>query len=136
MNFLFVPNVKSIIFGCPKIWAHYSLIVMCSNIGAPKNHYLFFQILGHLKIINFPFGTNGKLMVLGVPIFKHIYTICLTSPWQLPPYNSRFYAIPLVVIVERLYYTRLLTLIHKIYNLHCHLIINLTYCKNYRNLIR
>ena len=27
-------------------------------------------ILGHLKTINFPFGTNGKLMVLGVPIFK------------------------------------------------------------------
>ena len=43
---------------CPKTWAHYSLIIMCSNIGTPK-------------IINFPFGTNGKLMVLGVPIFKH-----------------------------------------------------------------
>ena len=27
--------------------------------------------MGHLKIINFPFGTNGKLMVLGVPVFKH-----------------------------------------------------------------
>ena len=27
---------------------------------------------GHLKIINFPFGTNGKLIVLGVPILKHI----------------------------------------------------------------
>ena len=31
---------------------------MCSNIGTPKT-------------INFPFGTNGKLMVLGVPIHKH-----------------------------------------------------------------
>ena len=31
---------------------------MCLNTGTPK-------------IINFPFGTNGKLMVLGVPIFKH-----------------------------------------------------------------
>ena len=31
---------------------------MCSNIGTPKT-------------INFPFGTNGKLMVLGVPILKH-----------------------------------------------------------------
>ena len=29
------------------------------------------QILEHLKAINFLFGTNGKLMVLGVPIFKH-----------------------------------------------------------------
>ena len=32
---------------------------MCLNIGIPK-------------ILNFPFGTNGKLMVLGVPILKHI----------------------------------------------------------------
>ena len=25
--------------------------------------------------MNFPFGTNGKLMVLGVPIFKHFRVI-------------------------------------------------------------
>ena len=25
----------------------------------------------HLKSINFPFRTNGKLIVLGVPILKH-----------------------------------------------------------------
>ena len=25
-----------------------------------------------LKMINFPFGTNGKLIILGVPILKHI----------------------------------------------------------------
>ena len=31
---------------------------MCLNIGTPKN-------------INFPFETNGKLKILGVPIFKH-----------------------------------------------------------------
>ena len=35
----------------------YSL--MCLNIGTPKT-------------INFPFGTNGKIIVLGVPILKHI----------------------------------------------------------------
>ena len=57
-RFSFVSNVKFIIFRCPKLWAHYSLIIMCSNIGTSK-------------IINFPFGTNGKLMVLGVPIFRH-----------------------------------------------------------------
>ena len=57
MKFRFVLNQKLIIFGCPKIWAHYSLIIMCSNIGTSKT-------------INFPFGTNGKLMVLGVPILK------------------------------------------------------------------
>ena len=33
--------------------------VMCLNFGTPK-------------IINFPFGTNGKLIILGVPIMKHI----------------------------------------------------------------
>ena len=48
-NFPFVANVKLIIiFRCQKIWAHYSLIIMCSNIG-----------------------TNGKLMVQGVPVLKH-----------------------------------------------------------------
>ena len=58
INFPFVPNGKLIIFKCPKIWAHCSLIIKCSNTWTPK-------------IINFPFGTNGKLMVFGVPIFKH-----------------------------------------------------------------
>ena len=29
------------------------------------------EILGHLKTINFPFGTNGKLMASGVLILKH-----------------------------------------------------------------
>ena len=32
---------------------------MCLSIGTPK-------------IVNFPFGTNGKLTILGVPIFKDI----------------------------------------------------------------
>ena len=31
---------------------------MCLNIGTPTNH-------------RFPFGTNGKVVVLGVPILKH-----------------------------------------------------------------
>ena len=30
------------------------------------------------KIINFPFGTNGKLLVLGVPKFKHIRVLLQT----------------------------------------------------------
>ena len=36
--------------------------MMCLNIGIPKNHY-------------FPFGTNGKVVVLGVPILKHFRVI-------------------------------------------------------------
>ena len=58
LNFPFVPNGKFIIFRCPKVWAHHSLIIMCLNIGTPNNHH-------------FPFGTNGKVVVLGVPILKH-----------------------------------------------------------------
>ena len=38
---------------------------MCLNIGTPKT-------------INFPFGTNGNLTVLGVPILKHIRVFLIT----------------------------------------------------------
>ena len=58
INFPFVPNGKFIIFRCPKIRAHYSLIIMSLNTGTPNNHH-------------FPFGTNGKIMALDVPILKH-----------------------------------------------------------------
>ena len=47
-----------LILGVPILWAHYSLITMYLNIGTPNNHH-------------FPFGTNGKVVVLGVPILKH-----------------------------------------------------------------
>ena len=51
---------KFIILRCSKIRANYNLIIMCSNTGTPNNHH-------------FPFGTNGKVVVLGigVPILKH-----------------------------------------------------------------
>ena len=29
-------------------------------------------MLRYLKAINFPFGTNGKLMILGIPILMHL----------------------------------------------------------------
>ena len=35
------------------------------------------QILGHLKFINFPFGTNGKLMFFGVLIIEHFQVACM-----------------------------------------------------------
>ena len=50
---------KLVIFRCPKIMAYYNLFMMCFK-------------LGHLQSINYPFGTNGKLMVLGVPILNHL----------------------------------------------------------------
>ena len=43
--------------GVPKFG--HSLIIMCLDIGTPSVHH-------------FPFGTNGKVVVLGVPILKHI----------------------------------------------------------------
>ena len=58
INFPFVPNGKFIIFRCPKIWAHYSLIVMILNIGTCNN-------------LHIPFGTNEELVVLSVLILKH-----------------------------------------------------------------
>ena len=62
IDFPFVPKGKFIIFRCPKIWAHYSLIIMYLNIGSPNNQH-------------FPFGTNGKVVVLGVPILKHFRVV-------------------------------------------------------------
>ena len=32
--------------------------------------------MGHVKTMNFPFETNGKLMILGVPILKHFRVRC------------------------------------------------------------
>ena len=68
INFPFVPNGKLIIFRGPKIWANYSLIIMRSIIWIPNNHH-------------FPFGINGKVVVLGVPILKHfrVFTLLLNA---------------------------------------------------------
>ena len=41
------------------MWSHYSLIIICLNIGSPRNYH-------------FPFETNGKVVVLGVPILKQV----------------------------------------------------------------
>ena len=62
-NFQFFSNAKLFIFRCPKVKAHASQFMMCIHTGPPKT-------------INFPFGTNGKLMVFGVPILKH-FRVCI-----------------------------------------------------------
>ena len=36
-NFPFDPNGKLIIFRCPKIWPHYSPVIMCLKFGTLKN---------------------------------------------------------------------------------------------------
>ena len=79
--------------------------LMCLSIGTPKNNKFsicskwkihYFQVsqnldrvLGQLKIINFPFETNGKLMRLGVPIFKHFRVRCIQhhGPTRPPLYS-------------------------------------------------
>ena len=48
--------------------------MMCLTIGTPK-------------IVNFPFGTNGKLMVLGVPILKHFRVSCFYPHHSKIPYD-------------------------------------------------
>ena len=71
INVPFVPNGKFIILSCPKIGANYSLIIICSKIGTPNNHH-------------FPFGTNGNVVVLGVPILKHFRVFMHTSVVIMP----------------------------------------------------
>ena len=47
--------------------------LLCLNIGTPKT-------------INFPFWTNGKLIVVGVPIFEHfrvLYLFCYEMGFSL-----------------------------------------------------
>ena len=39
INFPFVSNGKFIIFRCPTIWAHHSLIIMCLDIRTSNNHH-------------------------------------------------------------------------------------------------
>ena len=57
---------------CPKWKIHY--FQMSQNLDRVQPHYnvLEYSDTGYLKTINFPFETNGKLMILGVPILKHL----------------------------------------------------------------
>ena len=64
-KFSICPKWKINYLWCPQIKNLYSLVIMIFNIGTSK-------------IINFPFGTNGKLMVFGVPILKHFRVVVST----------------------------------------------------------
>ena len=52
------------------------MVITCPNIQAHHNETVLCLKFGHLKIMNFPFGTNGKLMILGAPILKHFRVFC------------------------------------------------------------
>ena len=58
------------IFSCPNTQAHYNEAVLYLNFGT-------------LKMMNFPFGTNGKFIILGVPILKH-FRVCNNVPYIHP----------------------------------------------------
>ena len=61
---------------------------MCLNIGTPKN-------------INFPFETNGKFMILGVPILKHFRVLLYRTYYcqvQTAPYWPKALPIPYVCL--------------------------------------
>ena len=47
-------------------------------------------------MINFPFGTNGKLIILGVPILKHI-TVRLVSSMTVVWYVISIYDVRFVI---------------------------------------
>ena len=54
---------------------HSVAFIYCFNLrrkAAADYHILKCLSIGTPKTINFPFVPNGKLMVLGVPIFEHI----------------------------------------------------------------
>ena len=57
--------VNFLIFGM----SDYDNSIMCLNIGSPKT-------------VNFPFGTNGKLLVLGVLVLKRIRMISRLRVWS------------------------------------------------------
>ena len=41
-------------------------------------------------MMNFPFGTNGKFIILGVPVLKHI-RVCLSLENQMCTGNDTYY---------------------------------------------
>ena len=61
---------NSLFSGVPKFGQSIASLQMCLTIGTPKN-------------INFPFETNGKLMILGVPILKHFRVLIRQSDQAL-----------------------------------------------------
>ena len=52
----------------------YCIISLCGHITVVRK-YPKMLIIGAPKTMNFPFVPNGKFMVLGVPILKHIKVV-------------------------------------------------------------
>ena len=77
-------------------------IIMCLNTGTPYNHH-------------FHFGTNGKVVVLGVPILKHFRVLPLdisnTDISQYPLISKHIFRAYVVFFVTR-GYQKVLSLRH------------------------
>ena len=66
IHFPFVSNGKLMVFMCPNIQAHYNEAVNYLKFGTPE-------------IMNFPLEQMENLLVLGVPIHKHIRVINVSN---------------------------------------------------------
>ena len=65
------------------------MVYMYPNIYEQYNYAIMYLNFGYLKIINFPFGTNGKFIILAVPI---------QSPYLLiRPGPLCIYKVPLIL---------------------------------------
>ena len=64
--FFHLTVLKSIVFNFLAMLSTFCMKFTSTKLMSACKTLTF--ILGHLKTIKFPFGTNGKLMVLGVPI--------------------------------------------------------------------
>ena len=66
---------------------------------------MFKPNIGMPKTFNFPFGTNGKLMVLGVPKLKHVWIIhitlqCAVDQARHLPYRQKWLLIEIKTTVS------------------------------------
>ena len=65
-KFSICSKLKFLYFSVSQNLAYCRLIIMSVDIKTPKNHH-------------FPFGTNEKVVVLGVPILKHFRVSHMTK---------------------------------------------------------
>ena len=106
------------------------MIFRCFNIQEHDNEAVIYLNFGHLKMMNFPFGTNGKFIILGVPILKHIRVapnkmgflkiilgfLKIILRWLLLFLNKNICCDPLVTLSL---YCRIETVLMKGYNICC-----------------
>ena len=77
-------------------------------------------------MINFPFGTNGKLIILGVPILKHITVIISILHLKIQIISSLLLIIFLLLfLITNAHLSSLLSFLLYFFSKRRHLIYNL-----------